>query len=108
LISRTIEELGDFDPFFPQNTAKRLDMRPKMVGRHEIQIMHALEKKRPNFRKKFLGCDHATIVLDRDLIVLAKKTLAGTAAKEDRPGPLGSRKGRLFPKMSPYKRNAAD
>jgi len=40
-------------------------------------------------------------------MVLAKKTPAGTTAKEDRAGTLGSRKGRLFPEMGPYKRNTA-
>ena len=46
-------------------------------------------------------------MLDRDLIILAEKTLAGTAAKEDRPGAFGPRKRRLFSKMRPDEGNAA-
>ena len=42
-----------------------------------------------------------------DLIVLAKETLAGTAAEKDRPGTFGSREGRLFPEMRAHERNAA-
>jgi hypothetical protein len=81
-------------------------MGPKMVRRHEIQIVNTLRKKRPCFGEKFRRRDRAAVVLDRDLIVLTEKTLAGAAAKKDRAGTLGSRKRRLFSEMRADERNA--
>jgi hypothetical protein len=107
LISGRIEKLGDFDPLFFERLAKPLDMRPEMIRRHEIQIVDFFEKKRPNFGKQFGGCDRTAVMLGRDLIILTEKTLAGAAAKENRSGTLGSRKGRFFPEMGSDERNTA-
>jgi len=107
LISGRVKKLWNFDPFFPKRAAERLDMRPEMVRRYEIQVVDTFKKKRPDFRKKLRGRDRATVVLDRNLIILTKKTLTGTAAKKDRPGTVESREGRLFPEMRSYERDAA-
>jgi hypothetical protein len=107
LISGTVEKPGDFDPFFPEGAAKRQNMRPKMVRRHKIQVMDPFEKKRPYFGEKFRGRDRAAVMLDRDLVVLAEKTLAGTTAEKDRAGTPGSRERGLFSEMRSYERNAA-
>jgi hypothetical protein len=107
LISGTVENPGDFDPFFPQGAAKRQDMRPKMVRRHKIQVVDPFEKKHLYFGEKFRGRDRAAVMLDRDLIVLAEKTLAGAAAEEYCAGTPGPREGGLFPEMGTDERNAA-
>ena len=74
-------------------------MRPEMVRRHEIEIVYPPGKERLNFRKKLRRRDRAAFMLDRDLIILAEKTLTGTAAKEDSPGTLGPCKRGLFAEM---------
>jgi hypothetical protein len=94
------------DPFFPKGAAKQLDMRPKMVRRHKIQVVYPFEKKRPDFGKNLRRRNRTAVMLDRDLIVLAEKTLAGTAAEEDRAGTSGSREGGLLSEVRPYERNS--
>jgi len=81
-------------------------MRPKMVRRHEIQVMHAFGEKLTCLSKKFLRRNDPAIVPDRYLIILTEKALAGTTAEEDRTRSPRTRERRFFTKMRAGKRNA--
>jgi len=78
-----------------------------MVRCHEIQIVNLFLKKRPRLSEQFLGCDRAAFVTEGDLIILAKKALAGAAAKEDCPGAARARERRLLSEVGPDKGNPA-
>jgi hypothetical protein len=82
-------------------------MGPEMVRRHKIQIVYAFGKEGPDFSKKFRGRDRSSVMLVRDLVVLAKKTLAGTTAEEDCAGAARTRKRWLFAEMRTDKSNPA-
>jgi hypothetical protein len=70
--------------------------------------MHPLMNKRFDLREKFGGGDCPAVMAERDLVVLAKKTLTGTSAEKNRPGTASPRKRRLLAEMRADKRNATN
>ena len=82
-----------------QAAAQLLDMRPKMVGRDEVDVMHAGMNQVLRDAIKFVIGHNAAKVLNGNLIVLTEETLTGTTAEKYRAGAMRAAKTRFFPKM---------
>ena len=108
LITGAVEESGDQDLLCSQRQAKIFDVRPKMVRRHKIEVMHPFMNKGFDLREKFGGGHCPAVMADRYLVVLTEKTLAGTTAEKDRPGTASPRERRLLAEMRSDECNATN
>ena len=96
LIAGAVEDRRNGNPFFFQLAAKVLDVRPEVVRRDEVQVVHAGERQRPRGLDQFVGRDFPTHAAGGDLVVLAEETAAGTAAEKNRAGAARAGERRLL------------
>ena len=107
-VSGTVEQERDRVPFGSQGLGQRADVRPKMVGRDKIEIVHASMDQAAGNLDQVIDIDRHAMAAAGDLVVLTEKTSTGTAAEEDRARSASTRDGRLFAKMRLGRSDAAN